>query len=111
MLKAREPKLFAQFITTLARQLRNEVLENYGIFDKFTGDGILAFFPEFYSGSDAGYFALRAAPTCHKVFASHYEKHRHCFISVLKELGLGIGLDYGQVQCNSGGILLLSGRQ
>lgn len=98
MLKAREPKLFAEFITTLASKLRNVVLESYGIFDKFTGDGILAFFPEFYSGSDAGYFALAAASSCHQVFAEHYEKNKHCFTSVLKEIGLGIGLDYGLVQ-------------
>jgi class 3 adenylate cyclase len=98
MLKAREPKLFAQFITRLASQLRDVILENYGIFDKFTGDGILAFFPEFYSGSDAGYFALKAANSCHRIFAEHYEKNKHCFISVLLGTGLGIGIDYGPVQ-------------
>jgi adenylate cyclase len=98
MLKAREPKLFAEFVMSLTRQLRDVVLENYGIFDKFTGDGILAFFPEFYSGSDAGYFALRVAAACHEAFASHYDKHKHCFVSILKDTGLGIGVDYGQVQ-------------
>jgi len=98
MLKAREPKLYAQFIITLASRLRDVILENYGIFDKFTGDGILAFFPEFYSGKDAGYFAVKAASDCHKIFTAHYEANKHCFISILKDIGLGIGIDYGQVQ-------------
>jgi class 3 adenylate cyclase len=98
MLKAREPKLFAQFMITLATRLRQVVLDNYGIFDKFTGDGVLAFFPEFYSGLDAGYLSLKAASECHGVFDAVYKAHRHCFSSILKETGLGIGLDYGVVQ-------------
>ena len=98
MLKAGAPRLYAEFITELASQLRDVILENFGIFDKFTGDGILAFFPDFYSGEDAGYFALKAAHDCHKVFANHYSINKHCFISILKEIGLGIGIDYGEVQ-------------
>jgi class 3 adenylate cyclase len=98
MLKAREPKLFAEFMITLAGRLRLIILENHGIFDKFTGDGILAFFPEFFSGRDAGYLALRAASECHEVFSSVYKTHRHCFSAVLTDTGLGIGLDYGAVQ-------------
>ncbi|MDQ3745355.1 MAG: hypothetical protein M3444_13310 [Acidobacteriota bacterium] len=97
MLKAREAKLYAQFIITLASRLRDVILENYGIFDKFTGDGILAFFPEFYSGKDAGYFAIKAASDCHHIFTAYYEANKHCFISILKDIGLGIGMDYGLV--------------
>jgi class 3 adenylate cyclase len=98
MLKAREPKLYAQFIITLATRLREIILANFGIFDKFTGDGVLAFFPEFYSGEDAGYLAIKSASECHEVFASVYKEHRRCFAAVLKDTGLGIGLDYGTVQ-------------
>lgn len=98
MLKARNPLLYAEFITVLARELREEILENYGIFDKFTGDGILAFFPAFYTGKDAGYFVLKAAHNCHKVFQNHYAANKHCFTSILKEIGLGIGIDHGEVQ-------------
>src|ERR1019366_7896908 len=50
MLKARNPELFAMFLQDLCDRLYNALLENLGVFDKFTGDGILAFFPEFYSG-------------------------------------------------------------
>lgn len=46
MLKAREPRLYAEFIITLAKRLRQSVLDNYGVFGKFTDDGILAFLHE-----------------------------------------------------------------
>ncbi len=59
MLKAREPRLFADFVTGLCSKLKNLIVNNYGVFDKFTGDGVLAFFPDFYSGPDAGLLAVR----------------------------------------------------
>jgi len=98
MLKAREPKLFAEFIMTLAGRMRQIIIDNFGVFDKFTGDGILAFFPEFYSGRDAGFLCLDAATKCHTVFQATYKEHRRCFMSVLADTGLGIGIDYGHVQ-------------
>ena len=98
MLKAREPERFALFITELCLELSRIVREDFlGIFDKFTGDGILAFFPTFYSGKDAGYRAVAAAGECHRAFARHYAKSRDVFKSVLLETGLGIGIDYGDV--------------
>lgn len=98
MLKSRDSKLFAQFITALAANLRQTVLDNFGVFDKFTGDGILAIFPEFYSGEDAGYRVVNTAINCHKIFKTIYEVNRKCFMAVLKDAGLGIGIDYGDVQ-------------
>lgn len=97
MLKARRPRLFAEFITTLAKELREIIMRNYGVFDKFTGDGILAFFPEFFSGSDAGYYALKSALESHAAFTAIYKEHRRCFSSVLRSAGLGIGIDFGDV--------------
>ncbi len=96
MLKAREPKLYAEFITSLCEELTNIITSNFGVFDKFTGDGILAFFPDFYSGSNATFYALKSAEECHKSFNGHYEEHRRCFSTVLKEVGLGIGIDFGE---------------
>ena len=97
MLKAREPDLFASFITNLCDGLKKIILDEFGIFDKFTGDGVLAFFPEFFSGEDAGYRIISAASKSHAFFDEHYKKCRHCFSTVLKETGLGIGIDYGSV--------------
>jgi class 3 adenylate cyclase len=98
MLKARQPKLYAEFILDLAVMLRQAILDNFGVFDKFTGDGVLGFFPEFYSGTDAGLWAVRAAFKCQETFDAHYKSHRRSFITVLKDTGLGIGLDFGRVE-------------
>ncbi len=95
MSKARSPQQFAFFMTTLCRELEGVIKENNGVFDKFTGDGILAFFPEFFSGNDAGFYAIYAADRCHKIFEEKYRESRSSFRSVLTEVGLGIGIDYG----------------
>jgi hypothetical protein len=97
MLKARSPEKFASFITKLCNRIINIIFDNYGIVDKFTGDGILAFFPDFYSGEDAGYYVLDVAVRCHQAFNEIYKDFRSSFISVLKDIGLGIGIDYGEV--------------
>ncbi|WP_170267085.1 adenylate/guanylate cyclase domain-containing protein [Brevifollis gellanilyticus] len=47
MLKARRPDLFAKFISELCTDLEVIIKQSGGVFDKFTGDGILAFFPRF----------------------------------------------------------------
>lgn len=95
MLKARAPQQFANFITTLCRDLEDIVKEHYGVFDKFTGDGVLSFFPEFFSGEDAGYWVIRAASRCHVAFQNRYREFRGSFTTVLMDVGLGIGIDYG----------------
>ncbi|OYW22032.1 MAG: hypothetical protein B7Z55_05130 [Planctomycetales bacterium 12-60-4] len=97
MLKARQPRMFATFISGLAQKLRDEIIQARGVFDKFTGDGILAFFPEFFSGPQAGLLAIEAAQKCHSVFADHYRECRKSFTAVLRGAGLGIGVDYGEV--------------
>jgi len=97
MLKARKPELFSKFITELSQKLRNVILVNFGIFDKFTGDGILAFFPKFYSGEVAIIRALKASEECHLIFKEHYRNSRECFNVFINDIGLGIGIDYGNV--------------
>jgi class 3 adenylate cyclase len=95
MLKARSPEAFAEFITTLSNKLMKCVQWGGGIVDKFTGDGILAFFPDFFCGPDAGYLAVETARECHDEFAAHYRNSRNSFQSVRLDTGLGIGVDYG----------------
>jgi class 3 adenylate cyclase len=97
MLKARDPKLYAEFLLTMAVGLKETVVGNFGVFDKFTGDGVLAFFPSFYTGHDAGLWAVKTAIECHDLFARHYRLHRSSFTAILNRVGLGIGIDYGRV--------------
>ncbi|MDF2856853.1 MAG: hypothetical protein K0Q87_2704 [Neobacillus sp.] len=97
MLKAKSPTLYSDFITALSDKLSKIIIENFGIFDKFTGDGILAFFPEFYSGEEAILRALKASEECHMVFEEHYKNCRNKFTVFIKDVGLGIGIDCGIV--------------
>ena len=55
-------------------------------------------FPDFYSGEDAGYYCLKAAAECHQAFAAYYRECRRYFNSVLRGIGLGVGIDYGRVE-------------
>ena len=95
MAKARTPQQFAEFMTRLCTELGNVIKDNYGVIDKFTGDGVLAFFPDFFSEDYAGLYAVTAADRCHKVFQERYKEYRTSFYSVLTDVGLGIGIDYG----------------
>jgi len=95
MLNAKNPTLFAQFISSLSLKLYELVTSNFGVYDKFTGDGLLCFFPEFYSGSDALYYAIKTAAEAHQLFYLEYEKNYQKFSVVRADVGLGIGIDYG----------------
>ena len=96
MLKAKSPIDFANFISTLCIKMMDIIKTNYGVVDKFTGDGILSFFPDFYSGPDAIYYALNSANQCNDYFQKHYYNSRALFSTILTEVGLGTGIDYGK---------------
>ena len=97
MLKASSSKDFAKFIIGLSERLSDCIKSNYGVFDKFTGDGILAFFPDFYSNENALLYAIKAAKECHIIFEEHYNSNEDSFDVFLEDIGLGIGIDYGEV--------------
>jgi len=101
MLHAKKPQLYANFIMELSRSMTSIVLENCGVFDKFTGDGILALFPVFFSGEYAIQHAVRAAALCHEVFEKHYLKARPAFFGVRADACLGIGIDFGEALLTS----------
>jgi GAF domain-containing protein/class 3 adenylate cyclase len=97
MLYAIDGSSFETFIGEVEDQLKEAVRNNCGIVDKFTGDGLIAHFPLFFAGEDAGGYCLKAAAECHKAFTEIYERRRFCFSIVLSDVGLGIGIDYGKV--------------
>lgn len=111
MLKARNPTLFAEFMTELCARLEAAIKDEYGVFDKFTGDGVLAFFPEFFSGEDAGYHALMAAQKALAIFTECYRCHRTSFTTVLADAHLAVGIDYGGVHLLQvvGGLTVVGG--
>jgi class 3 adenylate cyclase len=98
MLKARSPDHFATFMTKLCGELEALIKEEMGVVDKFTGDGLLASFPEFFSGPDAAYRVVRTSDRAHKIFAQRYREHRSSFTTVLTDVGLGIGIDFGHAR-------------
>lgn len=111
MLKAKSPTEYSDFITVLSEKLSKIIIGNFGIFDKFTGDGILAFFPSFYSGEEAILRALIAAEECHLIFHEHYKECRNKFTVFIKDVGLGIGIDCGTVSiANTSSELTVVGR-
>ena len=97
MLNAKDAAKFAQFLDELSKGLAYLVKSHFGVFDKFTGDGALAFFPESFSGESAALNILLVAEKAHTFFAEHYRAFHSSFSSVLAETGLGIGIDYGDV--------------
>jgi AcrR family transcriptional regulator len=96
-LKARDPQAFAAFLSSLCQKLAEVVKAHDGVFNQFTGDGILAYFPHFLGGVQSGAHAVNAALECHQVWLEHYRQHRHVFRTVLLDVGLGIGIDHGEV--------------
>lgn len=97
MLEANSPKEYSNFIFELINGLKLCVINNFGIFDKFTGDGILAFFPKFYSSDYSIIFAQKTAIEAHELFSKIYKKYSDSFDLILSDVGLGIGIDFGKV--------------
>jgi class 3 adenylate cyclase len=101
---------YASILMRMCERMRDAMKEEFAIFDKFTGDGVLAFFPSFFSGRrrDVAYRAIAAAERCHKLFDEFYEDFWPHLLSVPipgnaeeavpDAVGLGIGIDYGVVR-------------
>jgi len=98
MLNAKSPSAFAIFVQQFQAEMRSEVIQNFGIFDKFTGDGILSFFPSFYSGPSAHLLALRVAKKAQHVFQKHFQQTIQNFYSIPSGIGIGAGIDFGEVE-------------
>ena len=101
MLHARDPQKFSEFIVGLVSELQAVLKRNLGIYDKFTGDGVVAIFPEFYSGPDFVYNAINCASQCAKLFDDYYRSNRNCFSLFSMESYMRAGLDEGPVYISS----------
>jgi len=97
MLNAVSASVFSEFLMGLSNGLAKIIKENFGVFDKFTGDGALAFFPKFYSGKHAAFHVMKAAEQAHSFFECLYREKSDSFKIVLKDVGFGIGIDYGDI--------------
>lgn len=95
MLKAKSDQDFIEFMKGLIDQLGEIIQEEYGIIEKFTGDGLLVFFPTDYAGPHAGEFAIRSSLRCQEFFKEYYELNACKFKSQIVNTGLGIGIDFG----------------
>jgi len=101
---------YARELMEMFERMKDAVTDQYGIFDRFTGDGVIAFFPAFFSGhpADAAYRVIKAADECHEIFRKSYEKLWEFLVAVPEPgspdelvdgaVGLGIGIDYGHVR-------------
>jgi class 3 adenylate cyclase len=96
MLKA-SPDEFWAYLTDLATKLETTIRNNYGVFEKFTGDGILAFFPKPFSGPEALLFAIKSAQECLHIFIDHLKVNNHIFSAMLKDFGICSGIDFGRI--------------
>jgi class 3 adenylate cyclase len=98
MMFAKDANNFAAFIRSAFDELACIIKAHFGVIEKFTGDGLLAYFPVDFSGVHAGYRAVKACDEAVKFFTRHYERCRSSFTCVLEDFGLSAGIDFGEVQ-------------
>lgn len=98
MLLAKDANHFAAFMRSVFDELGYIIKANFGVIEKFTGDGLLAYFPVGFSGPHAGYRAVKACDETLDFFTSHYDRRRSHFNCVLEDFGLSAGIDFGEVQ-------------
>jgi class 3 adenylate cyclase len=91
--EARAPETVVEALNRALSELTSPVLRQRGILDKYTGDGLLAFFEPLVEPVDAARRAVTAAREMQSAFA----RLRREAAGGLDELGLGIGISIGDV--------------
>lgn len=94
---SKDQKVYAHFLSSLLSNIHHFVMEDYGVFEKFTGDGALAFFPKVLAGRDHSLRAIRCASRIHEVFRSLYDAAEANFEPPIVT-GLGIGIAAGEIE-------------
>jgi class 3 adenylate cyclase len=99
MLRAKDASHFATFLSALSARMNSGLTNPCGYFDKFTGDGWLAFFADGLCGSLAELYALNASAFCQGEFSKVLNDYSPALFGAERpRTGLGIGLAYGEVQ-------------
>lgn len=80
-------------LNSIYKELTGIVFRNKGTFDKYIGDSIMAFWGAPTDIEDETLWAVRAALEMQGAF----EDLKHGWPPELKKLGIGIGIDYGEV--------------
>lgn len=93
MLRAIRPHENAEFLGKLTRRIWSVITDNLGVFDKFTGDGVLAFFPDRFTGEHSVLNAIRAGAQCIDAFDELFDLGRYDLCPA--DAGLCVGLDKG----------------
>lgn len=104
MLKCSSAKNYAKFITLIASEFETAVKNRFGVYDKFTGDGFLAFFPDFYSGDEALINAVLCVADCKEIFDTVFAEYKNEFDLGNTITGIGAGIDLGQVYAEGGDV-------
>jgi len=99
MMEALDPFEYASTITAFVEQSRHAVLSEGGLFDKFTGDGFLAYWP--YDARTHLRARRRSLDVIKSIFISFAQETmprlRRNSQSLPSELGLAFGIDEGLV--------------
>ena len=91
---------FTEFIADLIEKFRKIIIDSDGIFDKFTGDGILCHFPILKENKEEiQENVIFIFEEFNNIFITEYQKRlkQKLFPIELKDTGIGIGCDYGEV--------------
>jgi adenylate cyclase len=80
-------------LNNIFKELTGIVFKNKGTFDKYMGDCIMAFWGAPTDIEDETLWAVRAALEMQRAF----EDLKHGWPSELKKIGIGIGINYGEV--------------
>lgn len=104
MLKCSSAKTYAKFITLIASEFENAAKNRFAVYDKFTGDGFLAFFPDFYSGDEALINAVLCVADCKEIFDTVFNEYKNEFDLKDTITGIGAGIDVGKVYAEGGDV-------